>query len=49
MRIFLIILVSLLAAGCGVLRSLETGGEPWVRAEGPRPASNSESLLMYFE
>lgn len=48
-RIFLIILVSLLAAGCGVLRGLEPGGEPWVRAEGPRPTGNSESLLMYFE
>ncbi len=45
----LIALMTLLAAGCGVLRSLETGGEPWVRADGPRPASDSESLLMYFE
>ncbi len=45
----LIVLMSLLAAGCGVLRSIETGGEPWVRADGRRPASDSESLLMYFE
>lgn len=53
MRRFVLLLVialmSLLAAGCGMLRSLETGGEPWVRADGPRPLSNSESLLMYFE
>ena len=47
--LLVIVLMSLLAAGCGALRSLETGGEPWVRADGPRPLSNSESLLMYFE
>jgi len=43
--------MSLLAAGCGVLRSVAPGTapEPWVRTGGPRPASDSESLLMYFE
>lgn len=45
----MLILASLLAAGCGMLRSIETGGEPWVGADGPRPASDRDSLLMYFE
>ena len=45
----LLALATMLAAGCGVLRVLETGSEPWVRADGRRPASDSESLLMYFE
>lgn len=47
--LLMLALVPLLAAGCGALRSPETGGEPWVRADGPRPIGNSESLLMYFE
>ena len=49
LALLLLVLAALLAAGCGALRSLETGGEPWVRAGGPRPVSDSESLLMYFE
>lgn len=59
----LMTLVSLLTAGCGVLRSVEpeatpepeaapepgAASEPGVRTVGPRPVSDSESLLMYFE
>jgi hypothetical protein len=47
----LMTLMSLLTAGCGVLRSVEPGAapEPWVRTGGPLPVSDSESLLMYFE
>lgn len=47
----LMTLMSLLTAGCGVLRSVEPGAapDPWVRTGGPRPVSDSESLLMYFE
>lgn len=47
----LMTLMSLLSAGCGVLRSVEPGAapDPWVRTGGPRPVSDSESLLMYFE
>ena len=47
----LMTLMSLLAAGCGVLRSVEprAAPEPWVRTGSPRPVSDSESLLMYFE
>ena len=46
----LIALISLLAAGCGGLRGpqVDPAVEPWVRADGPRPASDGESLLMYF-
>lgn len=36
-------------AGCGALRDLDAGGESWMRAGGPRLASDSESLLMYFQ
>ncbi len=50
-------LMLLLTTGCGVLRSVEPGAapepgvapEPWVRTGSPRPVSDSESLLMYFE
>jgi hypothetical protein len=42
-------LLLLLGAGCGVMRSVETGNETWVKARGLRPVSDSESLLMYFE
>ena len=47
----LMTLMSLLTAGCGVLRSVEPGAapEPCVRTGAPRPVSDSESLLMYFE
>lgn len=44
----LIALATMLVAGCGTLRSFEAGHEPWVRADGPRPAGASDSLLMYF-
>lgn len=39
-----------LLASCGVLRGLE-GREPapWVQAGGPQPASDAESLLLYFQ
>lgn len=47
--LLLIALTAMIAAGCGVLRSLETGGEPWVRADSLRPVNDNESLLMYFE
>lgn len=42
--------LSMLLAGCGVLRSLE-GREPapWVQAGGPQPSSDAESLLLYFQ
>jgi len=45
----LMALMSLLPAGCGVLRGVAPGTapEPWVG--GLRPVSDSESLLMYFE
>jgi DNA repair exonuclease SbcCD ATPase subunit len=49
LALLLVALTTLLAAGCGVLGSIETGNEPWIRADGPRPAGDSESLLMYFE
>lgn len=44
-----VVVLSLLAGGCGVLRTASVGQEPWVRQGGPAPASDSESLLMYFE
>jgi len=47
--LMVVVLMSLLTAGCGTLRGLERGGEPWVRTNGPRPANDSESLLMYFD
>ncbi len=45
----LLALAALLLAGCGALRGPDAGSEPWVRADGPRPAGATESLLMYFE
>lgn len=47
--LLLSMLAVLLSAGCGVLRGIGTGGEPWVRADGLRPVNDNESLLMYFE
>ncbi len=47
--LLLMLMAGLIAAGCSALRSLEAGSEPWVRADGPRPASDRDSLLMYFE
>ncbi len=54
MKLYALVLMtsmSLLTAGCGVLRGVAPGAapEPWVRTSGPRPVSDSESLLMYFE
>lgn len=37
-------------AGCGVLRDREIAGtEPWVKADAPRPVSDLDSLLLYFQ
>jgi len=46
----LMALLSLLSAGCGVLRSVEPeiASEPPVAPVVERPASDSEKLLMYF-
>ncbi len=45
----LIVACGVLLAGCGVLRGLEsTEPAPWVQAGSPRPASDTESLLLYF-
>ncbi|HXF68097.1 MAG TPA: hypothetical protein VNK67_15550 [Burkholderiales bacterium] len=36
-------------AGCGVTRGLESPEPaPWVQAGSPQPATNAESLLLYF-
>ncbi len=45
--LLLITLAALVVAGCGALRG--PGSEPQVRKESPRPISDVESLLMYFE
>ena len=38
------------AAGCGVLRIAEPlEPAPWVQAGTPQPASDAESLLLYFQ
>ena len=37
-------------AGCGVIRIAEPlEPAPWVQAGGPQPASDTESLLLYFQ
>ena len=37
-------------AGCGALRSIETADtEPRVKVDAPRPASDLDSLLLYFQ
>lgn len=37
-------------AGCGVLRGFEVQEPaPWVQAGAPQPASDTESLLLYFQ
>lgn len=39
-----------IAAGCGVLRIAEPlEPAPWVQAGTPQPASDAESLLLYFQ
>lgn len=49
-RVALLALIMLVLAGCGTLRSIETAGtEPWVKSGAPRPASDLESLLLYFQ
>lgn len=49
-RAALLALIMLALAGCGTLRSIETAGtEPWVKPGAPRPASDLESLLLYFQ
>lgn len=49
-RAALLALIMLALAGCGVLRDIETAGtEPWVKPAAPRPASDVESLLLYFQ
>lgn len=42
--------LSMLIAGCGALRSLESREPaPWVQAGGAQPSSDAESLLLYFQ
>lgn len=49
-RLALLTLIMLALAGCGVLRGIETAGtEPWVKPGAPRPASDLESMLLYFQ
>lgn len=49
-RLALPALIVFALAGCGVLRGIETAGtEPWVKPDAPRPASDLESLLLYFQ
>jgi hypothetical protein len=50
-RLFLlVILCTAIVAGCGVLRIAEPlEPAPWVQAGAPRPASDAESLLLYFQ
>jgi hypothetical protein len=44
------IVLTMLIAGCGALQELEPrGAEPWVGADEPRPKTDTESLLVYFE
>ena len=48
----LMAVIPLLAAGCEALRTdtaAVTPAQPWMKASGRYPASDSESLLMYFE
>jgi len=49
-RVVVVVGVCAALAGCGVLRGLETQEPaPWVQAGGPQPASDVESLLLYFQ
>lgn len=47
--LLLTVLAALVTAGCGMLRGVGGDSESWVRTNGPRPTSDSESLLMYFK
>lgn len=49
-RLIATALVAGLLSGCGTLRDVESQqSAPWVQAEVPRPASDAESLLLYFQ
>ncbi len=51
MRLATLVLIGCgLLAGCGALRGLESKEPaPWVQAGGPQPASDAESLLLYYQ
>jgi hypothetical protein len=50
-RLFLLVIgCAAMVAGCGVLRIAEPlEPAPWVQPGAPRPASDAESLLLYFQ
>jgi hypothetical protein len=50
-RLFLLVIgCAAMVAGCGVLRIAEPlEPAPWVQADMPQPASDAESLLLYFQ
>jgi len=50
-RLGMVVLIcGTLLAGCGILRGLESQEPaPWVQAGGPQPATDTESLLLYFQ
>jgi hypothetical protein len=50
-RLFLLAIgCAAVVAGCGVLRIAEPlEPAPWVQADAPRPASDTESLLLYYQ
>jgi hypothetical protein len=50
-RLFLLVIgCAAMVAGCGVLRIAEPlEPAPWVQAGMPQPASDAESLLLYFQ
>lgn len=49
-RVVVIVGICAALAGCGALRGLETQEPaPWVQAGSPQPASDVESLLLYFQ
>lgn len=49
-RLLLLALIVPALAGCGVLRDREGAGtEPWVKPDAPRPVSDLDSLLLYFQ
>lgn len=50
MRLAALLAFCALLAACGLLRGLESREPaPWVQAGSPRPASDVESLLLYFQ
>ena len=49
-RAALVLIVGAALAGCGALRGLESREPaPWVQAGSPQPASDAESLLLYYQ